>query len=358
MYLIYRSWDQGVLGKRGWRMPQPTVLEWVHDIWEYATAGDPYEWFERELGTGIWELASLFQGGAPPRDMAELRTLARLMNLEQCNVDAHSVRVLADSTRYEVAYYLVDDSAVAAAPHLWSYAVHDGPLPGTVNTHVDGFTPPVRTIDLTGHSGTGTVYAVLLTCKATHHSIGRDDTYAFRGIRLPEFAATLRATDEATDEATDAWPPELTVLRSMVAPGEDDLVAALERCNRWPSYLEPPHGHLAGLDPHEAAVELIRTAPGREGTVLRADEHLVQLLIEERDETHEQWFFFDDQWAGSHPELAASLMWFACHWDPLCSRHHLRETPCSDNRVLYVAVMEEDGRVRVREAGPLDDAQF
>ncbi|GAA4509583.1 hypothetical protein [Nonomuraea ferruginea] len=355
MYLIYRSWDQGVLGKRVWRMPQPTVLEWVHDVWEDATAGDPHEWFERELGTDVWYLAALFEGGAPPRSMEELRTLARtrVSELQQCNVDARSVRVLADSLWYEVAYYLVDDSAVAANPGLWSYAVHDGPLPATVNTPAGGFTPPWKTVDLAGSSGTGTVYAVLLTCRARHFSIGRDDTYAFRGIRLPEFAAALRSLG-----TTGEWPLELMVLRSLIAPDEDGIAAALERCNRWPGYAEPPDDYLADLSSHAAALELIRTARGREGTVIHVDEHVVQMLIAEWGETREQWFFFDDRWAGGHPDLAASLMWFAYHWDPLCSRHHFRDKPCSDNRVLYIAVMDEDGRVRVREAGPMDDERF
>ncbi|MEV4370731.1 hypothetical protein AB0J71_26935 [Nonomuraea sp. NPDC049637] len=71
--------------------------------------------------------------------------------------------------------------------------------------------------------------------------------------------------------------------------------------------------------------------------------------------TYEQWFFFDDRWAGAHPELASSLIWFAYHWDPLCSGDHLYLTPCSDNRLRYVAVVGDDGQTHVREAQPHDE---
>ena len=31
---------------------------------------------------------------------------------------------------------------------------------------------------------------------------------------------------------------------------------------------------------------------------------------------YQQWFLFDDVWAASHPELAASLLRYAIDWDP------------------------------------------
>jgi hypothetical protein len=107
-------------------------------------------------------------------------------------------------------------------------------------------------------------------------------------------------------------------------------------------------------------MHLIDTVPPeperhRERTVIQVGEHVAQMFIHDGHKTFEQWFFFDDQWTGTHPDLAASLIWFAYHWDPLCSRHHMYLTPCSDNRIRYVAVVGENGQAQVREAEPQDE---
>jgi hypothetical protein len=324
MYMIYRSWNQGILGKSVRRMAEPTVLEWVRRVWDDTAV---HEW----LDATIYGLDLLFSKGGPaPQTMRELCALARtrLPDTYQCNVDERSVRVLANGLDHDVAYYLVDDAAIAADPERWSFAVHDGPLPEAVGPPADAttFTPPVPVARLAEHPlpGEGTVYAVLLTFEARHDSIGWNPTYALPGVRLPRFGAALRDLDAATG----AWPEPLRALRALVAPGEDGIAGALERC-----------------DPR----------PGHGPATVQLDEHVAQLFVHGVDDTFEQWFFFDDRWAGAHPRLAASLMWFAYHWDPLCSRPHLHLTPCSDNRVRYVAVAGADGRARVREAEPRDE---
>ncbi|MFC4013390.1 hypothetical protein ACFOY2_39615 [Nonomuraea purpurea] len=358
MYVIYRSWNQGILGKSVRHVAEPTVLDWVRNVWSDAGAQDPYDWLTRELGTTAYGLDRLFsEGGPAPQTMQELRTLARtrLPESYQCNVDEHSVRVLANGLDYDVAYYLVDDAAVAANPERWSFAVHDGPLPEAASPPLSttAFTAPLQVTDLTDHppSGEGTVYAVLLTCKAKHDSIGWNPTHALPGVRLPQFGVALRDLDTSTDE----WPLELEVLRALVAPDEDGIAAALERCNRWPEYRwlsgEQPHPPRS----HIEALRLLDTIPPererhRERTVIQVGEHVAQMFIHDGYDDFEQWFLFDDRWTGTHPDLAASLIWFAYHWDPLCSRRHMYLTPCSDNRIRYVAVVGEDGQVQVREA--------
>ncbi|MFB4276188.1 hypothetical protein ACBJ59_12920 [Nonomuraea sp. MTCD27] len=202
----------------------------------------------------------------------------------------------------------------------------------------------------------GIVYAVLLTCKATHDSIGWNPTYALPGVRLPQFGAALRDLDTSTEE----WPLELKVLRLLIGPAEDGIATALERCNRWPDYREISKDQPGPPDSHAAALRLIETVPPelanhRERTVIQVGEQVAQMLIQDGHDCFEQWFFFDDRWAGAHPDLAASLIWFAYHWDPLCSRPHLYLTPCSDNRIRYVAVVGEDGQAYVREAEPRDE---
>ncbi|MEV0828533.1 hypothetical protein [Nonomuraea rubra] len=361
MYVIYRSWNQEILGKSVRQLAEPTVLEWVRNVWSEASTQDAYDWLTRELGTTVYGLDSLFsEGGPPPESMRELRTLARtrLPEVYQCNVDEHSVRVLANGLDYDVAYYLVDDVAVAANPERWAFAVHDGPLPEVAGTPTSttAFAAPIKVTELAEHprSREGAVFAVLLTCKAKHDSIGWNATHALPGVRLPTFGAALRDLDVPTSE----WPVELEVLRVLVAPGEDGIAAALERCNQWPDYTwnsgEEPHPPSS----HDAAMRLLG-AHHRERTVIQVAEHVAQMFLHSGRDGFEQWFFFDDRWAGAHPDLASSLIWFAYHWDPLCSRHHLLLTPCSDNRVRYVAVVGDDGgTTQVREAQPHDEPRI
>ncbi|MEU6787710.1 hypothetical protein ABZ912_51700 [Nonomuraea angiospora] len=361
--MIHRSWNQGILGKSVRQLAEPTVLEWIRNVWSDASAQDARDWLAQELGTRVYGLHNLFSKGGPaPRTMQELRTLARtrLPDTCQCNVDEHSVRVLADGLDYEVAYYLVDDAAVAADPERWAFAVHDGPLPDVAGppSSTTAFTAPIQVTDLADHppTGEGTVYAVLLTCKAKHDSIGWNPTHALPGARLPRFGAALRDLDTSTEE----WPLELEVLRVLVAPAEDGIAAALERCNRWPHYDAitgnepgPPTSHVAALRVMDATPP--EPERHRERTVIQVGEHVAQMFIHDGYDMFEQWFFFDDRWTDAHPELAASLIWFAYHWDPLCSRDHMYMTPCSDNRIRYVAVVGETGQVQVQVAEPQDE---
>ncbi|MEU8245212.1 hypothetical protein [Nonomuraea sp. NPDC048916] len=364
MYLIYRSPNQGLDGKTAWHLPQPTVLSWVRSVWQEASdSPNTYDWLVQRLGTHIYGLHWLFEGGPAPRTMQELRTLAmeRLPDTLQCNADERSLRVLANGLDDEVAYYLVDDAAVAAEPGRWSFVVHEGPLPGDVEPSGSGptFTPPVTVTDLAPASpatGEELTYTVLLTCKAKHDSVGWDPTYVVRGARPARLGAALRDLDTATDD----WPVELGVLRALVAPEEEGIAAALRRCNHWPDYAEPSQRSLAQLDSHSSAMRFLDAVSPppryhRERTVIRMGEHLAQMAIGNGRDSFEQWLFFDDLWARTHPDLAASLMWYAYHWDPLCSRHHFKLTPCSDNRVLYLAVADEDGALHVRPAEPHDE---
>ncbi|MEU0569630.1 hypothetical protein ABZ297_30225 [Nonomuraea sp. NPDC005983] len=364
MYVIYRSWDEGPLGKSVRHLPEPTVLDWVRRAWDEAPSGaGAYDWLAQEVGANVYGLGNLFEGGGPaPRSMAELRTLARrrLSDTVQCNVDEHSVRVLANGLDHEVAYYLVDDAAVAAEPGRWSFALHDGPLPDAPDRLAGGpaFVPPVAPTTSTPRSlpGEGATYAVILACMARHESVGWARPWAFPGVRLPRLGAAL----SEIDATAEGWPLELLVLRALVAPGESGIAAALERCGGWPRYVYPPAEVLDHLRSHAAALNLVdsvRSAQsrGREGTSIRVGEHVAQMSIIAGYSSCAQWFFFDDVWAAAHRDLAASLIWYGYHWDPLCASPHFFLTPCSDNRVLYLAVAGEGGRVEVRVAEPEDE---
>ncbi|WP_156080726.1 hypothetical protein [Microbispora rosea] len=152
---------------------------------------------------------------------------------------------------------------------------------------------------------------------------------AFPGVRLPGLAAALRAAD------THELSGELRALRALIAPGEEEIASALERCNRWGPLEEwPPEISAPHYRAHEHALRLLEDfvpADGRDPgrTLIRCDGHLAQMAIHmDEGSGYRQWFLFDEVWAAAHPEMAASLMRFGAHWDPRCRRRHARLTHC------------------------------
>lgn len=147
---------------------------------------------------------------------------------------------------------------------------------------------------------------------------------AFPGVALSSLARQLITADASVNAN---WPPELLVLRALVAPDEADLAPAMRRCNRWPGFnlnADPwpglPDDHDAA---HQAAMQMVASAEfdgGRrpDASRLHVGEHLAQMAMH-CDATfgYQQWHIFDTTWAGNHPDLAQSLLRYANHWDPL-----------------------------------------
>ncbi|GIH25794.1 hypothetical protein Aph01nite_41040 [Acrocarpospora phusangensis] len=338
VFFIYRSFYEGPLSKLVRHFPDATVLDWFRRVWDDAGADDAYAWVEREFGTNVYGLHTIFESGLPaPESMPELRELLEkhLYVEQELRVDEHSVRVLTDDDEVDLAYFFVDDALVAAEPDRWAYLLHEGwelPFDGSPAGGV--FVPPQPPAALTSAppGGEGVTYAVVLTFYASGDSIGWCPPYSFPGVRLPRLAAALRASGDSLSE----WPGELLVLRALVAPGEGELRPALERCNRWPIFGEEASETFgAHAQAHETAlrrVEAFEPAHGRdpERTLIRQGEHVAQMSIHiDSFFGYQQWFFFDDVWASAHPDLATSLLHYGAHWDPRCSRGHGYYTdPC------------------------------
>ncbi|MFF5244648.1 hypothetical protein ACFY3V_10235 [Streptosporangium sp. NPDC000095] len=333
VFFIYRSVYEGPSGKLVRHFPDATVLDWFRRVWDEAGSGDAYEWITRELGASVYGLSTIFETGLPaPRSTAELhRLLEEHLDVEQeLRVDEHSVRVLTDDDEVMLAYFFVEDALVAAEPERWAYLLHDGwKLPDVPPGFSDdrSFTSPVTTWTATPAppGGEGATYAVVLTFYSTFDSMGWNMPACFPGTRLPRLAATLRETDAPIDE----WSGELAVLRALVAPGEDEIGPALERCNRWPDFEQDiSETYGAHQQAHEIGLRLLQgfaPARGRDPhrTIIRQSEHVAQMAIHIDDYFgYRQWFVFDDVWAAAHPDLAASLLHCGSHWDPRCHRDH------------------------------------
>ncbi|MGW3347087.1 hypothetical protein ACWDA3_27600 [Nonomuraea rubra] len=67
---------------------------------------------------------------------------------------------------------------------------------------------------------------------------------------------------------------------------------------------------------------------------------------------HRPWYVFDDIWASAHPDLAASLIHYAYHWDPACTRKHGLLMPCAHEEYLDLHLDHAD---RVRDYEPYDE---
>jgi hypothetical protein len=209
-----------------------------------------------------------------------------------------------------------------------AYLLHESwPLPQEAGSAGRFDTAVPVTVAAPAGPGEATTYAVLLT-HYDGQTLARLAPLAFPGVALPELAGHLRGV--AAPSRLD-WPVELCVLRALIAPADDDLGPALQRCNQWPGFdlgadvwPDLPDDH----DPaHRAAMQLVAAAEftdGRrpEASLLHVGEHIAQLAMH-CDETfgYQQWYLFDTTWASSHPDLAQSLLLYAHHWDPLEGWH-------------------------------------
>jgi hypothetical protein len=330
MYFVYRSHYEGPLSRRVRQVPDRSVLEWFRRGWGCPA---PRDWVEAELGGPVYGLASIFEaagakGLVPPETVGELRALLHEHlyvegDSDWIRLDEHSLRVRTDDDEVELAYYCFDEVAAANAERL-AFVLHDTwPLPGDAG-EAGAFDPGCAvTVATPAGGGDATTYAVFLTFSDSE-SLATLEPLAFPGVDLPRLPGHLRAA--APDE--DVWPPELLVLRALVAPHDTSVEPALRRCNLWPGFNLNDNAWPPGLAEPHATVHREATAiidgggctGGRDpgASLLRVDEHLAQLAMHCSDVFgYQQWFLFDTRWAAAHPDLARSLLRYAGHWDPL-----------------------------------------
>lgn len=332
MYFVYRSHYEGPLSRRVRELSDRTVLAWFQRSW---ACEDPEAWLTAELGGDVYGLSSIFKAARQkhlprPQTTDELRALLHEHlyvegDEDYIRLDEHSLRVRTDDDEVELAYFFLDDEVVAAAPGRLAYLLHESwPLPDQVS-QPSPFTPDVPvTVATLGAAGEATTYAIFLTFYDSE-SMAHSQPLAIPGVDLPALASHLRTADMALG---DDWPPELLVLRALIAPGEDAIGPALDRCNRWPGFnlngnAWPPVLPAEHDAVHREAMALAATGEyvaGRrpDASLLRVGEHLAQLAMHCGESFgYQQWYLFDTVWAATHPTMAQSLLRYANHWDPL-----------------------------------------
>lgn len=329
MYFVCRWRDHSPLSKQVVTVPDATVLDWFRRGWDQD---DPEEWIERELAGGAYGLESIFEEARErnlprPETVDELRVmLNQYLWVEGddegtfIRLGEHALRVRTDDDEVDLAYYFVDDEAVAASPDRLAFLVHDTwPLPadaaapGTPFTHA----VPVRTARPAA-SGPESTFSVRVSWE--HRGIGTnldlEGAVMFPGVTLPDLAAQLRGVE---DPGAYNWPHEAWLLRALVAPDEDDIGPALRRYVRMDaSFTEPVGlGHAPAHDAtHENVLDLLLPTPPAESLV-QVDTHIAQVARYINDFFgFDHWFLFDTRWAAAHRDLARSLLRYAAHWDP------------------------------------------
>ncbi|GAA0947394.1 hypothetical protein [Nonomuraea longicatena] len=353
MYFIHRDWEAGPLCKRVRHVPGRTVLDWFRGLWEPGGLDRAHA----DLDDAPYELERLVEcGDTPPEDLVELRRRIRMQLWadSELHIDAHSIRISSMGTNLEEAFYFVDDARVAEQPDRWAYAVHPSwPLPDAVAPGPAPFVAPFRCEELAAPStgDVGATYFLFFSLEDRHDTLGWDETSVFPGVRLPQFGAALRRPIENPDN----WPGYLLDLRALVAPDEDGIASALDRLNRFAGDARDfpePHDQA-----HRAAMEHLRTFTPKDGrrperTLVQVGEHLAQMALHTDIFGLRPWFVFDDIWASAHPDLAASLIHYAYHWDPGCGREHGWLMPCEHEEYLDLKLGYAD---RVRDYEPYDE---
>jgi hypothetical protein len=340
---VYRSHYEGLLSKRVRRLPDRTALDWFRRGW--AAAADPATdlevWVATELGGRVYGLATIFDAARErelpmPATADELgAALAEHLYVEgEVVVEDDRVMALTDDDEVELAYFFLPAQAGGQVPERLAYLLYeDFPLPSGVSAGADTFAAPIDVGTLApAGTGEGTTYAVLLTFY-DGDSIGWLPPMAIPGVRLPGLAEYLRRVVPAggryacyTHELIEQerWPKELLALRGLVARGETSVESALHRCNRYLNIEDRLSAEFAGPYPaaHEAAMAKLATVTldekrDPERSVIDVADHIAQMSMHASGFFgHQQWFLFDDVWAATHPDLAASLMRYAASWNP------------------------------------------
>lgn len=346
LFFVFRNQHEGPLSKRVRRIRGSSVLEWFQMAWyEAVQSPDPEVWVNEVFGGFVPGLASLFQAVADegldaPDTWNELQELLQDHlyvpgDTDDIRQSSRALRVRTQHDDIEMAYYMFDAAYAAAHPDRCSYLLHDEwPLPTDASNA--SFEPEIRTAPmLPAGAGEGATYVCLLT--NYHNGSLRDlRVRVFPGVRLPGLAAHLRGVTPVATERRgqgnfawfDTWPMELRLLRAMVESGDTTIEPALQRCNRYPiSHVATHIQHTrVGIGPHaqahedfaDAALEARHVKRDIERSRISVAEHIAQMsLWANHTYGYQQWFLFDDRWAGAHAHLACSLLRYASGWDPL-----------------------------------------
>jgi len=211
------------------------VLGWFQRAWHHE---DPEALVDAEIGGGSYGFDSIFEAIEEhrlpcPQTLVELHDLLDehlwVESDDVIRLDERGLRVRTNDDEVDLAYYFLEDEAIAAYPDRLAYLVNDTwPLPSGAAAPGTTFTPdvPVRFVGPPGPAP-DSVYAVRMagsTPTTTARTWTRrkrpfflastcpdlPTTYAVSPIPCPGNASTPTCSAPLSDPATAASPPPCT----------------------------------------------------------------------------------------------------------------------------------------------------
>ncbi len=137
------------------------------------------------------------------------------------------------------------------------------------------------------------------------------------GIRLSGFLDHLKHaySDDVND--LECWIPELLLMRALADDSEIDLANLFKRTCIW--FTDGvPHAYGSRSEARELVEKSFKKVSPVKFDVAEAihnEEHFF-LFSAQVDYLNFQFFLFDDIWAGTHPDLANSILKYCSTWDP------------------------------------------
>ncbi|MEU4689823.1 hypothetical protein [Actinoplanes sp. NPDC023714] len=322
MYFVERSRVDSPFSKLVFHVPEITVLGWFQRAWHHE---DPEALLDAEIGGGAYGFDSIFEAIEEhhlpcPQTLDELRELLDehlwVESDDPLRLDERGLRVRTDDDEVDLAYYFLEDGAVAAHSSRLSFLVNDTwPLPSSATVQGGTFTPdvPLRVVG-SPENGPDSVYVVRIAWVHPHHDGSNLDprpATVFRGVTLPDLATHLQGISGPASRENF----EVDLLRSLVASGDGSIRPAMDRYACLETYDLSVFGTWTAPS-HEQILRLKLPEPPPEARIA-VDEHVAQVARYIDDFFgHEQLFLFDTRWASTHPDLALSLLRCATHWDP------------------------------------------
>lgn len=378
VHFVYRSAYETPLGRRIVQFPDESLRAWFHRNWVTAddlpgyTTDFSQEWLcraadhtERMLGGSVYGFhaiwAAMLELPQPPESEDDMVTWLDGIAYPEGQVQAqpHMLQIPTDDDELDLAVLMFDGDYAMQHPDRASYPLwkHQA-LPDTIAESADTFSWDGPVNDLLPHGNSdGDVYLIFVVIHDTSWLIDLYGAFRFRGLRLPGLVEHLQSNKPkiAEQEAWFAWIPSGTWPHEM-------------RLLRWAA-INSPHGVGLGtvlrdvdsLDP-DVCVEYVGASRNsvadpdmfllgdfavcrqewqdvekrrkqaaltskrqRQPTYFQVTPHLAQLGFTDgsadsdspRGNLNTQWIMFDDLWAASHPDLASSLLWWACEQLPL-----------------------------------------
>jgi hypothetical protein len=322
VWFVERSRVDSPLSKRVFHLPETTVLGWFQRAWHHE---DPQALLVAEIGGGAYGFDSIFEAIEEhhlpcPQTLDELREVLDehlwVESDDPIRLDERGLRVRTDDDEVDLAYFFLEDEAIAAHPDRLTYLLHQTwPLPSDAAAPGATFVPDVA-LRVVGppRPGPDSVYAVRIAWQLAEDNgtnLDRRGVTVFPGVALPGLADHLRGIGgPVSRERFDA-----DLLRSLVGPDDDSIGPAMERYVALESYDLSIFGEWTAPS-HEQILQWKLPEPPPTARVA-VGEHLAQAARYIDDFFgYEQLFLFDTQWAAANPDLALSLLRYATHWDP------------------------------------------